>query len=281
MKSIACVAAAAALSASLASAQSISVELQRDGMGTAVLDSNGDWVWEVTLTNGSLVSAANVVFGADFSDSPVLGGSVTATGVGNGDVESATVGTKVFGWEADALAGAAFAEGLQVDPAQGATGQAFYAYGTDVLAAGESLLLGTFTTEGPAIAMDRSPTSSISIVSGSVSQIDGTTPAIVTGLTDSDSATAAAGDVNLDGAINISDVSVIFPVFNTAVTNGWAGGDLNGDGTVNISDVSIIFPVFNTGTAGTGPITAGVPEPASMALVASLAAVTPLIRRRR
>jgi len=52
------------------------------------------------------------------------------------------------------------------------------------------------------------------------------------------------GDVNLDGAVNITDVNALVPHYNS--TGSWTGGDFNYDGLVNITDVNALVPNYNT-----------------------------------
>jgi len=52
------------------------------------------------------------------------------------------------------------------------------------------------------------------------------------------------GDVNLDGAVNITDVNALVPHYNS--TGSWTGGDFNYDGQVNITDVNALVPNYNT-----------------------------------
>ncbi len=71
---------------------------------------------------------------------------------------------------------------------------------------------------------------------------------------------ATAGDVNLDGAVDVFDVNAVSTYWGTAGPQG----DANGDGTVDIFDVNLI-------SSNWSPINAGsvsVPEPASLALLA-------------
>jgi hypothetical protein len=108
---------------------------------------------------------------------------------------------------------------------------------------------------------------------------------------------AEAGDANLDGIVNGSDVALLAPRFNLATT-GYHNGDFNNDGIVNGSDVALLAPNFNlaigpspTGVVSDVPLTAqdsallaeystaAVPEPASMTLFA-LGAFGVLARRR-
>jgi hypothetical protein len=84
------------------------------------------------------------------------------------------------------------------------------------------------------------------------------------------------GDVNLDGTVNGSDLSILATHYNQPTT-GYTNGDLTGDGLVNGSDLSILATNYNvvyssvtpsgvTATAQFGG--ASVPEPASLGLVA-------------
>src|SRR4029453_1339914 len=56
------------------------------------------------------------------------------------------------------------------------------------------------------------------------------------------------GDLNLDGAVTISDFIDLASHFNG--TGGWQEGDLNGDGTVSISDFIDLASNFNSTYAG-------------------------------
>ena len=59
---------------------------------------------------------------------------------------------------------------------------------------------------------------------------------------------AMPGDANLDGTVNITDLSKVLTNYDkTGMT--WADGDFNGDGTVNISDLSNVLTNYDK-TAG-------------------------------
>jgi len=53
------------------------------------------------------------------------------------------------------------------------------------------------------------------------------------------------GDLNRDGAVNITDVNALVPHYNTTSGNSWTTGDFNGDGAVNITDVNALVPNYN------------------------------------
>jgi hypothetical protein len=60
-----------------------------------------------------------------------------------------------------------------------------------------------------------------------------------------------SGDANGDGAVNVSDLSLL--AANYGVTSGatWAMGDFTGDGAVNVSDLSLLAANYGTGSSDT------------------------------
>lgn len=53
-----------------------------------------------------------------------------------------------------------------------------------------------------------------------------------------------SGDVNGDGAVNLTDLSILLSNFGSA--GGPAQGDVNGDGVVNLTDLSILLSNFGS-----------------------------------
>jgi len=151
---------------------------------------------------------------------------------------------------------------------------------------GASVPYLTITTKGPSsTSLTGTMTLSGSYAgSGHVAEISsGTNPTNYKGFTGVATRSVIGGDINLDGSVNFSDVLIMSPNYNHAVTNGWAGADLTGDGTVNFSDVLVMSPNYNhtggtntpltatgvldTPGAGAGLGSSAVPEPASIALL--------------
>lgn len=159
--------------------------------------------------------------------------------------------------------------GFQASPADN---EAVAAVGSDITTSATSYVLSTFTTDGPSTT--GSLTSSISI-SGTLAQ-----SAVNNAVSASDSATALAGDANLDGSVNFQDAGILSGAFNTSVANGWAGGDFTGDGNVNFQDAGVLSGNFNA--SGVAPAAGGsAPEPTAAALVALVAGAAGAYRRRR
>ena len=74
---------------------------------------------------------------------------------------------------------------------------------------------------------------------------------------------ATAGDANLDGKVDINDLTVVLCDYNQGGMT-WTQGEFTGSGTVDINDLTIVLANYNT-TSGTG--LAAVPEPASVVLL--------------
>jgi probable HAF family extracellular repeat protein len=84
---------------------------------------------------------------------------------------------------------------------------------------------------------------------------------------------ALAGDANLDGTVNINDLSKVLTNYDKTGL-GWADGDFNGDTTVNISDLSNVLTNYDksVGASAASAIKA-VPEPGALALLAAAVVV--------
>jgi hypothetical protein len=52
------------------------------------------------------------------------------------------------------------------------------------------------------------------------------------------------GDVNGDGTVNISDVTLLVNIILGNATDPYGNADVNGDGTVNISDVTLLVNII-------------------------------------
>jgi formylglycine-generating enzyme required for sulfatase activity len=91
-----------------------------------------------------------------------------------------------------------------------------------------------------------------------------------------------AGDVDLDGTVDIFDVAVVQHKYGMTSNARWKDGDFDGNGTVDIFDVALLQVNYGHGVAA-APIT--VPEPSTLVLatigLASLVAFRRCQRRAR
>ena len=82
--------------------------------------------------------------------------------------------------------------------------------------------------------------------------------------------TVLPGDANLDGQVDINDLTVVLSHYDqTGMT--WTEGEFTGDGKVDINDLTIVLAHYNQSVGASGSL-AAVPEPGSAALLAAVAA---------
>ena len=79
--------------------------------------------------------------------------------------------------------------------------------------------------------------------------------------------TALPGDANLDGKVDINDLTIVLSHYGQSTGMSWSTGDFIGDGTVNINDLTIVLANYNR-TARRAAL-AAVPEPGTWALLAA------------
>ena len=94
-------------------------------------------------------------------------------------------------------------------------------------------------------------------------------------------AAAVPGDANLDGKVDVNDLTVVLTNFGKSGMT-WATGDFVGNGTVDINDLTIVLAHFDqTFGATPGGNVSAVPEPSSLVLVGAGAVSLFACSRRR
>jgi probable HAF family extracellular repeat protein len=73
------------------------------------------------------------------------------------------------------------------------------------------------------------------------------------------------GDANLDGTVNINDLSKVLTNYDQTGM-GWADGDFNADGKVNIDDLSKVLTNYDQSVGSSAAGIKAVPEPSSLLL---------------
>ncbi len=88
------------------------------------------------------------------------------------------------------------------------------------------------------------------------------------------------GDINNDGTVGLSDLSLLAVNWGVTTDMVWENGDVTGDGAVDLSDLSVLGANWESGfTLETTGQVATVPEPATMLLMC--AGALGLVRRRK
>jgi hypothetical protein len=73
-----------------------------------------------------------------------------------------------------------------------------------------------------------------------------------------------AGDANMDGQVDINDLTIVLANYNQTGMN-WSQGDFNNDGQVDINDLTIVLANYNTSDGSVG--LKAVPEPSCLVLL--------------
>ena len=90
------------------------------------------------------------------------------------------------------------------------------------------------------------------------------------------------GDANLDGKVNINDLTVVLSHYGQTAGTTWTSGDFLGDGRVDINDLTIVLAHYGQSLGSSAAAVAAVPEPSAMAIAAAaLLGLLACARKRR
>ena len=99
---------------------------------------------------------------------------------------------------------------------------------------------------------------------------------------------AAPGDTNIDWSVDVLDASnfLSFGKFDTGLLASWQEGDFNYDGVVDVLDAADFFGtgLYDAGSYNPPPGAVGiaaVPEPSSVAILATAGVLVAVAVRRR
>ena len=74
------------------------------------------------------------------------------------------------------------------------------------------------------------------------------------------------GDANLDGKVDVNDLTIVLSNFGQTAGMDWSTGDFNGDGRVDVNDLTTVLSHFGSSARSSAGM-AAVPEPSAVALI--------------
>jgi hypothetical protein len=77
------------------------------------------------------------------------------------------------------------------------------------------------------------------------------------------------GDANVDGKVDINDLTRVLTNYNQNVGVVWGSGDFNRDGKVDINDLTIVLTNYNQSLGASSVGLSPVPEPGTLLLLAA------------
>ena len=80
---------------------------------------------------------------------------------------------------------------------------------------------------------------------------------------------ALPGDANLDGHVDINDLTIVLTNYGQTIDMSWTTGNFTGDGTVDINDLTIVLANYGQSEGASAAGLAAVPEPGMLALLAA------------
>jgi hypothetical protein len=115
-----------------------------------------------------------------------------------------------------------------------------------------SITSGTSGTNSGSIVVSTLKNSTYDARTGTITVIaDGATGSPVTVTVTQAPADLIPGDANKDGAVNVSDLSLLAANYGATSGATWGMGDFNKDGAVNVSDLSLLAANYGTGSTST------------------------------